>query len=97
MGARWSDTVQDYYPVFPQPRWGFNKPPHAGLQLILETVPEHVRGSLRRTEQTSRRPVCSALYRDHCSRTILGQYLVQLFGRSFAGRAPTGAPSETLY
>ena len=32
----WSDTVEDYYPVFPRPRWGFDKPTHAGIRQILE-------------------------------------------------------------
>jgi len=35
METRWSDTVQDYYPVTPQPRWGWGKPVHAGLHRCL--------------------------------------------------------------
>ena len=32
----WSDTVDDYYPVNPRPRWGHGQPAHAGLRAILE-------------------------------------------------------------
>ena len=31
----WSDTVDDYYPVNPRPRWGHGQPAHA-LRAILE-------------------------------------------------------------
>jgi hypothetical protein len=34
--ARWSDTVQDYYPVNPRPRFGFGLPPHAAIAAVLD-------------------------------------------------------------
>ena len=36
MEERWSNIVQDYYPVTPRPRWGGDKPVHAGLRRILD-------------------------------------------------------------
>jgi hypothetical protein len=36
IGERWSDTVQDYYPVAPRPRWGGDKPVHEGLHRCLD-------------------------------------------------------------
>jgi hypothetical protein len=32
----WSDTVFDYQPVSPNPRWGFGKPVHAAIQSKLD-------------------------------------------------------------
>jgi hypothetical protein len=33
---RWSNTVADYHPVSPNPRWGFGKPVHPGMNAALE-------------------------------------------------------------
>ena len=33
---KWSETVEDYYPVSPQPRWGFDKATHARIRQVLE-------------------------------------------------------------
>jgi hypothetical protein len=33
---RWSDTVEDYYPVEPKPRWGHGAPPNRHLKRVLE-------------------------------------------------------------
>ena len=33
---RWSYTVADYYPLRPNPRWGYGRPPHQQLQAELE-------------------------------------------------------------
>jgi hypothetical protein len=33
---RWSDSVSDYYPVRPKPRWGHGRPAHVQLQARLE-------------------------------------------------------------
>ena len=32
----WSDTVRDYYPVDPAPRWGFGKPVHTEVKAALD-------------------------------------------------------------
>lgn len=34
--ARWSETVNDYYPVVPRPRWGYGLVAHPGLTAVLE-------------------------------------------------------------
>jgi len=34
--ARWSETVNDYYPVFPRPRWGHGQAAHPGLKAVLD-------------------------------------------------------------
>ncbi len=34
-GWRWSYHVDDYYPVRPVPRWGYDKPPHPQLNNVL--------------------------------------------------------------
>jgi Methyltransferase domain len=36
MATPWSETVQDYYPISPRPRWGYENPPHAAIQRVLE-------------------------------------------------------------
>jgi predicted O-methyltransferase YrrM len=33
---KWSDHVQDYYPVNPRPRFGFGLPPHAAIAAVLD-------------------------------------------------------------
>jgi hypothetical protein len=33
---RWSDTVEDFYPISPRPRWGHGHPAHPLLQAVLE-------------------------------------------------------------
>ncbi len=33
---RWSETVIDYYPIAPQPRWGYVRPPHPQVAAVLE-------------------------------------------------------------
>ena len=33
---KWSDTVEDYYPLQPKPRQGHGLPPHAGLRDVLD-------------------------------------------------------------
>lgn len=33
---RWSETVEDYYPISPQPRWGYARPPHPQVSAALE-------------------------------------------------------------
>lgn len=33
---RWSNTVSDYHPVTPNPRWGFGKPVHAAINSVLD-------------------------------------------------------------
>jgi hypothetical protein len=33
---QWSTTVQDYYPVSPEPRWGFGKATHPAITQVLE-------------------------------------------------------------
>jgi hypothetical protein len=32
----WSQTVDDYYPVSPRPRWGFGQPVHPAMRDVLE-------------------------------------------------------------
>jgi Methyltransferase domain len=34
---RWSDTVEDYYPVEPTPRWGHGKLPNAHIKRVLDS------------------------------------------------------------
>ena len=36
MEARWSDTVEDYYPIHPHPRWGYDNPPNTAIQRALD-------------------------------------------------------------
>ena len=36
MEERWSNTVEDYYPVTPRSRWGSDNPVHAGFHAALE-------------------------------------------------------------
>ena len=33
---KWSDSVHDYYPVNPRPRFGFGLPPHAAITSVLD-------------------------------------------------------------
>jgi hypothetical protein len=33
---RWSNTVSDYHPVTPNPRWGFGKPVHDAINSVLD-------------------------------------------------------------
>jgi hypothetical protein len=33
---KWSESVQDYYPVTPRPRWGFGNATHEGIRQVLE-------------------------------------------------------------
>jgi Methyltransferase domain len=35
---RWSDVVQNYYPIHPSPRWGYGKPAHLAIKRILEAL-----------------------------------------------------------
>jgi hypothetical protein len=34
---RWSETVEDYYPVEPRPRWGHGAPPNSYLKSVLDS------------------------------------------------------------
>ncbi len=36
MDERWSNTVQDYHPFTPRPRWGQEKPVHTGFRRVLD-------------------------------------------------------------
>jgi hypothetical protein len=37
---RWSNSVDEYYPVEPQPRWGYGKPPHPQITKQFESQRE---------------------------------------------------------
>ena len=45
---RWSNTVSDYHPVTPNPRWGFGKPVHAAINSVLGSSRANYEDSLRK-------------------------------------------------
>jgi hypothetical protein len=45
-GKQWSDTVEDYYPIQPSPRWGYGRPPNPHLKQALESGRSRYRMSL---------------------------------------------------
>jgi hypothetical protein len=48
---RWSYQVDDYYPVIPVPRWGYEKPPHSKIADRLNRRRTDISALIRRFAQ----------------------------------------------
>ena len=48
---RWSDTVDDFYPVRPRPRWGYGRAPHPNMLALLRAGLDGYAARLREFQQ----------------------------------------------